>query len=270
MRNPISLFKSYSEWYGHPNWLVMISAQAIGVPSIAEVRPPQTVHPVFLRTGTTDVPMYHQVFTSRQYKVALSKHPKTVLDCGGNVGFASVYLANVYPGAKILSIEPELSNYNLLTRNVAPYPNIVPLHAAVWKTNTLLDIRDQRGEACSFQTQEYGMQGSGRLVGRTVGLTIDSIMKLAGMDEVDFLKIDVEGTEDELFADPNAWIQRVGVMAIEIHDDMKPNCRATIYRNAARHFAFEWHNGENVFFARSDFVDQVALATGWQPIGQSG
>jgi hypothetical protein len=107
-----------------------------------------------------------------------------------------------------------------------------------------------------------------RDVGRTVGLTIVSIMSLAGMDEVDFLKIDIEGAEGEVFADPNAWIQRVGVMAIEIDDDKKPNCRATIYRSAARQFDFEWQNGENVFFARSGFIDQVALATCWRPIGQ--
>lgn len=268
MHNPITRFKSYSAWYGHPHWVAMVVAKTIGVPSVVQVRPARTAHPVFIRPGTTDLPMYHQVFTSRQYEVALSKHPKTILDCGGNVGFASVYLANVYSGARILSIEPELSNYSLLTRNVAPYPNVVPFHAAVWKTNSLLDIRDLWGEASGFQTQESGMQGSGRLVGRTVGLTIDSIMSLAGMDEVDFLKIDIEGAEDEVFADPSAWIQRVGVMAIEIHDDKKPNCRATIYRSAARQFDFEWQNGENVFFARSDFIDQVALATGWRPIGQ--
>lgn len=248
----------------------MVSAKAIGIPSVARVLPPQTAHPVFLRPGTTDLPMYHQVFTCRQYECALSKHPKTILDCGGNVGFASVYLANVYSGARILSIEPELSNYTLLTRNVAPYPNIVPFHAAVWKTNTLLDIRDQRGEASSFQTEEAGMQGSGRFIGRTIGLTIDTIMKLVDMDEVDFLKIDIEGAEDDLFADPSTWIQRIGVMAIEIHDDMKPNCRTTIYRNAARQFDFEWQNGEHVFFARSDFVDHTALATGWRPIGEQG
>ncbi len=267
MRNPITMMKSYSSWYGHPNWLAMALAKATSISSVVEVQPQHVLHSVCLRTKTTDLPMYHQVFTSRQYDVALRRSPRTILDCGGNVGFAAVYWANVYPSARILSIEPELANYSLLVKNVAPYPNVVPLHAAVWKYNTLLDVRDDGAGDCSFQTQEPRLDGRHKLVGKTIGLTIDTIMKLSGMDQVDFLKIDIEGAEEDIFIDPSAWIKNVGVMAIEIHEDMKPGCRALIYRSATRQFEFEMQNGENIFFAKSDFVD-AARPSDWRPISE--
>jgi FkbM family methyltransferase len=194
----------------------MLCAKTTGVPSIVKLRPPQIAHPVFLRTGTTDVPMYHQVFTSRQYRVALSRLPRTILDCGGNVGFAAIYLANVYPGARILSIEPELSNYRLLAKNVAAYPDILPVHAAVWRSNTILDLSDEGGGACSFKTQEAGVGGQGRFIGRTVGLTIDTIINLADMDEIDFLNFDVEGAEHDIFFDLGVWLDLVNVLVIKI------------------------------------------------------
>ena len=240
----------------------MVSAKVLGVPSVVKVKPPQTLHPVFLRIGTTDLPMYHQVFTSRQYELPLSKPPHTIIDCGGNVGYAAVYFANIYPEARIFSIEPEISNYIFLAKNVAPYPNIIPFNGAVWKRNILLDVNDEGAGACSFRTRELAEAGRGRFAGRTMGLTIDSIMTITGMDKIDLLKIDVEGAEDDLFVDPTAWIERVGVIAMEIHDDRKPDCRARIFRHAIKTFQFQRMNGENVCFARSEFVEDAAAA-GW-------
>jgi len=267
MHNPISILKSYAAWYGHPHWAMMVSAKIAGRPSIVKVHPTQIAHPLFLRPKTTDMPMYHQVFTNRQYKVALRTAPKTIVDCGGNAGFAAVYLANAYPDARIVSIEPVLSNYCLLARNAAAYQNIIPINAAVWKRNTVLDIGDEGAGACSFRTEEQWVGGQDQFVGRTIGLTIDTIIDLAGMSEVDFLKIDIEGAEHELFLNPNTWLSRINVLAIEIHDSMRPGCKSLIYNKVASHFDFECEHGEIVCFAKSDFVDSSVPSGGWRPIG---
>ena len=57
-------------------------------------------------------------------------------------GFASIYFANKYPGAKIIAIEPEQSNFELLKDNIAPYPNIIPIQAALWHKNEEINLID--------------------------------------------------------------------------------------------------------------------------------
>ncbi|MEZ6091277.1 MAG: hypothetical protein R3C05_25325 [Pirellulaceae bacterium] len=37
-----------------------------------------------------------------------------------------------FPSARILAIEPEDANFELLLKNVERYPNITPIQAALW------------------------------------------------------------------------------------------------------------------------------------------
>jgi hypothetical protein len=61
------------------------------------------------------------------------------------------------------------------------------------------------------------------VVGTVTARTIDAIMSMIGIERIDLLKVDIEGAEAELFANPRAWIDRVGVLAIEFHDELQPD-----------------------------------------------
>ncbi|HEY7772510.1 MAG TPA: FkbM family methyltransferase, partial [Marinagarivorans sp.] len=81
-------------------------------------------HPFILRIPSSDVPTYQQVFIDREYQFKVSKQPKVIVDAGANIGLAAIYFANQYPNAKIIAIEPEKGNFDQLTANTKPYPNI--------------------------------------------------------------------------------------------------------------------------------------------------
>jgi Methyltransferase FkbM domain len=49
-------------------------------------------------------------------------------------------------------------------------------------------------------------------------LTIDSILEQHNMDHVDFLKMDIEGSEFELFSS-HGWLERVTALSMEVHSD---------------------------------------------------
>ena len=71
--------------------------------------------------------------------------PPVIIDAGANVGLSAVFYANRFPNARIIAIEPEPSNYEMLKRNVVPYSNVTPVQAALWKENGPLRLFDTGG-----------------------------------------------------------------------------------------------------------------------------
>lgn len=97
---------------------------------------------VYLRTDSSDYAIYKQIFIEKQYDCSLKKDPEVIIDCGANIGLASVFFANKYPSAKIIAIEPEKSNYEMLLLNTQNYPNVCCLNNGVWSKKTNLYIYD--------------------------------------------------------------------------------------------------------------------------------
>lgn len=43
--------------------------------------------------------------------------PSVIIDLGANVGYATIYFKNQNPKAKIISVEPDIKNFNQLLLN---------------------------------------------------------------------------------------------------------------------------------------------------------
>lgn len=69
--------------------------------------------------------VFEQFFSLRIYDIELEVTPNVIVDCGTNIGFSSIHFANKCPNARIITIEPERSNYNMLRRNIHDYHNII-------------------------------------------------------------------------------------------------------------------------------------------------
>ena len=74
-------------------------------------------------------------------------------------------------------------------------------------------------------------------------------MELLDTDRIDLLKMDIEGGEREVFADSGEWIDSIDQIAIELHDDIHPGCRAAVERATAQ-FSRHERKGENHYFVR--------------------
>ncbi len=216
------------------------------------VVPPGVQHPVTLRLKTSDISTYEQVFENDEYDFSLNTPPRVIVDGGANIGLASIYFANRYPDAKIIAIEPEASNFSLLRRNVAAYPQITPVQAALWGKNTQLKLIDPGIGKWGFQTAENG-SAHARTCHEVPALTIEHIMEEEGLGHIDILKLDIEGAEKEVFENATAWIDRIGVLIVELHDKLKPGSNRSFY-NATNGFGLEWRQGENIYLARNEHL----------------
>ncbi len=178
--------------------------------------------------------------------------PKLILDCGGNIGCAAVYFANKYPDAQIYSVEPEADNFKLLQYNTAFYGNVHLIQSALWDKETFIRVEDRGFGTWGFMTFETTADDVNALKTTTVG----KILADSGFDEIDLLKIDIEGAEKEVFSAPDVdeWLSKVKVLTIELHDRMKRGCSYEFFKAVSKYKWFFAHRGENLIFIRESLI----------------
>ncbi len=188
----------------------------------APCRHPLARHPFYLRMRAEDFFTYGEIFVLREYDFAAPEPVTAVIDAGANIGLSSAFFASRYPRAKIIALEPEAENFALLQKNAAPYENIFAERAALWREETSLRILSPGG-CTEFQVTEES--GEGQTV---AAVTVGEIMRRHNIARVSVLKVDIEGAEREVFADPSAWLERVDFVAVETHENIKPGCQKSV------------------------------------------
>jgi FkbM family methyltransferase len=214
---------------------------------------PHLRHKFLVRIPSTDVLVFRQIFHRGEYEFEVRRPPRVIIDAGANVGLSAIFFANKYPDARIIAVEPEARNFAILASNVAPYPNVTPVEAAVWSENTDIDLFDPGIGHWGYLTRRSTDTVTGTWCQKVRGLTIDRLMDDFGLSRVDVLKLDIEGAEREVLDDPTAWIGRVDAIIAELHDRFQSGCRAA-FLTATQTFAEHWHRGESEFAARQEAV----------------
>jgi len=205
-----------------------------------------------IRSKTTDAAAFVQIFVNREYEFELGLQPKAIIDAGANIGFSSIYFSLRYPKSFIIALEPEADNYKLLCQNVAFYPNIVAVNKALWSRNQALRIIDPDKGKWGFQVQGDTSTPKGKILGAVEGVTINQIMSEFGLSYVDLLKLDIEGSEKNIFEGSATWISFVGAIAIELHDWLNPGCSQSFFQATPQHKHII-RNGEKVIVFRDAY-----------------
>lgn len=215
---------------------------------------PNGDHVVTLRSGTSDISAFKQVFVDRQYESKyLPATASNIIDLGANIGLASLFFGIKYSEANIVSVEPDAGNFDLLCANVRQLPGrMMPLLGAAWYEDGMLHVHKKSDEgvdlgAWGVQVSKSTHRSDGEVAAFSLPTLID---KLDG--DIDILKVDIEGAELEVF-EKNAteWLRRVKLITIETHDRFRPGSDAAV-RTAVLSSGFVElpRVGENLFFSR--------------------
>ncbi len=180
----------------------------------------------------------------QEYEHIRCADPKVIVDAGANIGSSAISFAKTYPNARILAVEPEESNFNLLLKNTDRYGNIVPVQAALWGTNGKRTIQDTGTGHWGYTVSNTPDQTES--TGQEVEcLTIIALMEKYHIDKIDILKMDIEGGEKDVLENSSDWIDSVDVLTVELHDRICLGCGRAFYLATQDYATFERH-GEKV------------------------
>ncbi len=218
------------------------------------IKLPDIKHPIKIRLSSSDKITFHQVFTYLHYDIDFGFEPSLIIDAGANVGLASIYFKNRYPKAKILTIEPEKSNFSLLSENLEKYEDIVCYENALSnEPGGVLEVIDNGSGNWGMVTLKEGANETGQVLGTVNTITINDLIDEHNLEVIDVLKVDIEGAEKELFSNNyERWLPITKILIVELHDRMKEGTSTSVF-NAVNKYSFDFdYQGENLIFTNKN------------------
>ena len=172
---------------------------------------------VHVRHGTADVAALGEVFYERQYDppeavaafLAGLGDPPAILDLGANVGYFTLFASFGFPGSRIVAFEPDRANVELMRRTVEANGLEVELVDAAAFTSDG-EVPFVQGDFTLSRIDEGGEPVA----------AVDVVARLA---EFDLAKIDIEGGEWALMADPRFADAGPRALALEFHPHLAPD-----------------------------------------------
>ena len=163
--------------------------------------------------GESFVSTYRELFQSDIYEFKASNSSRIILDCGANMGLSVLYFALNYPKHTIIAFEPDESIFAILKENVETFnlKNVILHQKAVWtKTETL---------------KFYSDGGMGGRIGNEYKNQEPKVIEAVPLldyltPDVDFLKIDIEGAEDEVIKYCKGNLSKANNIFFEYHNDV--------------------------------------------------
>ncbi len=180
--------------------------------------------PVVLRHHTRDLETFDQIFcqgavappTAVAARLRQIGRPLRVLDLGANIGASAAWFGGEFSGATITCIEPDPANLEVLARAAA-------LATPPW-TVVAAAASTAEGELAFRFTNDSVSRASEDESGTSVR-AVDAL-GLAIREQSDLVKIDIEGGEWALLADPRLADLPAVAIALEYHPHLSPAGRS--------------------------------------------
>lgn len=170
--------------------------------------------PIYFSDSVQLVSGLKEIFIEEAYRQQLQEKPY-ILDCGANIGLSTIYIKRHYPDAEITAFEPDETNFSLLSQNIKSFGySDVSLHKeAVWIDNTILQFSNEG--SMSSKIEETSTVNS---------IPVKAIrLKDFLKREVDFLKMDIEGSEYVVVKDIADKLHLIKNLFIEYHGTFEQN-----------------------------------------------
>jgi FkbM family methyltransferase len=162
-------------------------------------------------------PQWHDIFIDGALEFHSDSAAPRILDCGGNVGLASLFFKRRFPRARITAYEADPAIFAILKSNLAANgaSDVEPVHAALWTETGRLSFRAEGSDSGMISTL------AGAVVATAVdvpSLRLHDVIAHEANGRIDLLKLDIEGAEDAVLSDCEPVLGRVNAIVMDLHE----------------------------------------------------
>jgi FkbM family methyltransferase len=163
----------------------------------------------------TFCPQWDDIFVKRTLDFLAATPSPRILDCGANIGLASLFFKRRYPRARITAYEADPSIHSMLESNLAKNGavDVEAVHAAIWTAPGELTFNCEGGD--SGMVADLGAAPDGRPQ-RVPSVRLRDV--LHAEEVIDLLKLDIEGAEGRVLNDCAPLLDRVGALIMDLHE----------------------------------------------------
>jgi len=149
---------------------------------------------------------------SQEYEI---KGDFTVVDAGANIGVFTLYAASKAINGQIYSIEGDKNEFRRLVENVEinNFSNVKAINAAL--TDIVGEVTFSDGHVQPIKTKLM-TKSSYVFEGLCKSLTLTELINTYKIEKIDFLKLDIEGSEFMVFKE-SSWLDKTRIIAMELH-----------------------------------------------------
>lgn len=212
----------------------------------------------------SDLLVYDQVFIEKQYKIIidiLRQFPSNsykIIDAGSNVGYTSLYFLLNLTDCQIIAIEPNPDNTSIFRMNIET--NSFGGKVQLFQRALAADDNKRFNNSTNFRDKlDWANQTIENKDGNIASITISKILELEEWDCIDFLKIDIEGYEKEVFSntDELQYLKKVRIIAIEVHEEFMSISQMEVILRSYNFLVF--HTGELTIGVNKTFISKLDL-----------
>jgi FkbM family methyltransferase len=171
---------------------------------------------IFLRRNSIDHEVFEYVFVEkyhRPFKEITTSKP-VILDLGTNIGLTVIDFKNICPGAIIYGYEMDIENFELAKKNCKNLADVYLFNNAVWFEESILKYdKSVNVDAYKIDTNIKNEQNTIEV--KTI--SIDNIIEEHKLKSIDYIKMDIEGAEYNIFQNGLEWLKRTKQLKIEVH-----------------------------------------------------
>lgn len=186
------------------------------VSSIPRFRKGQVVidgHKFAFPDSASFVFMYREIFEKRIYDFSSDSQTPYIVDGGANIGLATIFFKSLYPKATIVAFEPDSEISAILRENIelSRLTSISVIEKGLWSSSGTVSFSSDGADGGRITGNETDSSPSQGTQIPTVRLR-DYLNRT-----VDFLKLDIEGSEGVVLEDCKDELKNVQHLFVEFH-----------------------------------------------------